>query len=449
METPIVEFVSRYQESGTTRLHMPGHKGKTLLGPEKRDITEIAGADSLYEASGIIAESERNASELFGAAATFYSTEGSSQCIRAMLMLALLHAPRTANRPVVVAARNAHKTFVQAAALLDIDVVWLWPETKEYSLCRCPVSAKGLFCTLCSLPQPPIAVYVTSPDYLGEVLDIASLARMAHRFRTPLLVDDAHGAYRRFLPASDHPITRGADCCCDSAHKTLPVLTGGAYLHIAPGAPEDFTANARRALSLFGSTSPSYLTLQSLDLANWILDGAYPQRLISCMAKALSLRKKLEHRGWAFIGEEELKLTIAVSQSGWEGSKLAAHLRHCGIECEYADPDYVVLMFTPENSNADWERLESAMMAIRPAPSLPQSGLKLERPVSACTIREAVFSQQQTIPTSQAVGRVLAAPSVSCPPAVPVVVSGEIIHEDAVKILEYYGIETVDVIIRL
>ena len=94
MKTPICDFIKAYAESGTQRFHMPGHKGKSLTGPEPYDITEISGADSLYEANGIIRESERNAQALFGSAGTFYSTEGSSQCIRAMLYLALLYARR-------------------------------------------------------------------------------------------------------------------------------------------------------------------------------------------------------------------------------------------------------------------------------------------------------------------------------------------------------------------
>ena len=104
MKTPIFDFVKRYAESGNIRMHMPGHKG--LGDTERFDITEIPGADSLYEASGIIAESEKNAGELFGAN-TFYSTEGSSHAIRAMLYLAGLCS---GGRCRVLAARNVHKT---------------------------------------------------------------------------------------------------------------------------------------------------------------------------------------------------------------------------------------------------------------------------------------------------------------------------------------------------
>ena len=113
MTTPIVDFVQNYAKSGTSRLHMPGHKGQALLGFEGLDITEIRGADELYEADGIIAQSEANATRLFGTAHTYYSTEGSSQCIRAMLCLAMQAAP-AGQRPVLLAARNAHNMLFRS-----------------------------------------------------------------------------------------------------------------------------------------------------------------------------------------------------------------------------------------------------------------------------------------------------------------------------------------------
>lgn len=145
------------------------------------------------------------------------------------------------------------------------------------SLCACPVTAAGLEKTLAGLDAPPAAVYVTSPDYLGGMQDVAALAEVCHRHGTLLMVDNAHGAYLRFLRPSRHPLDLGADLCCDSAHKTLPVLTGGAYLHIAKTAPASLAENAKEALALFGSTSPSYLTLSSLDCFNGETD--YPARL--------------------------------------------------------------------------------------------------------------------------------------------------------------------------
>ena len=107
MTTPVWDFLQGYLREGMSRFHMPGHKGEGPLGCEQWDITEIQGADSLYDASGILAGSERNAAILFGSGATFYSTEGSSQCIRAMLALALMNRP-AGTAPVIAAARNVH-----------------------------------------------------------------------------------------------------------------------------------------------------------------------------------------------------------------------------------------------------------------------------------------------------------------------------------------------------
>ena len=178
MDTPIVDFVRRYAQQRTTRMHMPGHKGCGPLGCEALDITEIAGADELYEAEGIIARSEANAAQLFGTARTYYSTEGSSQCIRAMLALALRGAPKTGKRPVLLAARNAHKALLYAAALLDFDIRWLWPAPEDTgALCSCPVTVQALSAALEELAgqgRTPFGVYLTSPDYLGGMQDIAT-----------------------------------------------------------------------------------------------------------------------------------------------------------------------------------------------------------------------------------------------------------------------------------
>ena len=146
MNTPIADFVRNYAARNPVRLHMPGHKGRELLGCEALDITEIPGADELYVADGIIGESERNAAGLFGTGATLYSTEGSSQCIRAMVYLAALNARDAhARNPYILATRNAHKTFLYALALTDLDVRWLVSAETD-SLCACPRDRRGLPC---------------------------------------------------------------------------------------------------------------------------------------------------------------------------------------------------------------------------------------------------------------------------------------------------------------
>lgn len=440
MKTPVCDFVAAYEQSGAARLHMPGHKGKGPLGCEGRDITEIAGADSLYEAGGVIAQSEQNAAALFGAKATFYSAGGSSQCIGAMLCLAL----QKSKSRVVLAARNAHKSFLHAAALLDADVRWLWP--RPYSLLACPVTPEMLENALAALPEAPAAVYITSPDYLGNVQPVATLAKVCHAHGAPLLVDNAHGAYLHFLPAPAHPLDEGADLCCDSAHKTLPVLTGGAYLHLGHGLLKAEEGEVRAALSLFGSTSPSYLILQSLDACNLYLTDEARPKLAACVRAVEALKADLAAQGWTVAESEPLKVTLHASKRGWRGDALADFLRQNGVECEYADPDDLVLMVSPQNSPEDLEKVRAALAAAGQGSEAPQTPPQMARPRQAMGIRAALLAPAEEVPVAAAAGRVCAAPTVGCPPAVPVVVSSEEISPDAAAVFRYYGIETVRVV---
>ena len=446
METPIYDFVCRYGKNNTHRLHMPGHKGCGKLGIEWADITEIDGADFLYSASGIIKESEDNATTLFGSGTTLYSTEGSSQCIRAMLFLAAAARKADGNRPFILAARNSHSSFILAAALLDIDIVWLWPEDGTFSLCSADITPKLLEKALSKLSQPPVAVYVTSPNYLGEQLDMRALADVSHDSGVPLIVDNAHGAYLHFCPQPMHPLDCGADMCCDSAHKAMPVLTGGAYLHISRNAPELWAKNAKKAMALFGSTSPSYLILQSLDLANLYMYNDYRQKLNQCMQSIAELKQRLCNAGWTIYGTEPTKLTIYAPAYGYTGTELAQKLRTDNIECEYSDPDYIVMMFTPENNPADYTAVESALTQVQKKTPILRAPLHLTPPKVIIQPGTAIYKPSEKIPVSAAEGRILATPSVSCQPAIPICVCGEQISQGAMGIFKYYGIDTVEVI---
>lgn len=439
MRTPIADFVRRYQESGMARFHMPGHKGSGSLGCEGFDITEVSGADELYESGGIIAESEANAAALFGAGRTCYSTEGSSQCIRAMLRLSMLRRPDG----VILAARNVHKAFVYGAALLGLEVRWLWPE-ETGSLCSCRISPERLEAALVELPAPPAAVYVTSPDYLGGMADVRGLAEVCHRHDTLLLVDNAHGAYLHFLEKPLHPLDLGADLCCDSAHKTLPVLTGGAYLHLSRGVPEELRREAKQALALFGSTSPSYLTLCSLDGCNAYLAGPFRQDLAEWTALLGKSRQTLRQNGWQAEESDPLRLTLRAPEK-MTGVMLAQRLREAGMECEYADGDHLVLMLTPQNRPEELGQLVEALGRNERPPKLPEN-LPLPKARQEMSIREAMLRPQERVPAEKALGRICGSPTVACPPAIPIAVSGERIGPEAAALFRRYGVESVEVV---
>ena len=421
MDTPIMDFVQGYAKSDIKRLHMPGHKGHNYLGCEYMDITEVKGADALYEADGIIAQSEANATKIFGTFRTLYSAEGSSQCIRAMLYLALLDYYRKKHgskakihcgKPKVVAARNVHKSFIYAAALLDFDPIWMWPnEGHKDGLCSCKISASELEKLLSDMTEPPAAVYLTSPDYLGGQQDIRKIADICHNYNTLLVVDNAHGAYLHFLEKSQHPIDLGADICCDSAHKTLPVLTGGAYLHIANPSLAD---EAKHALALFGSTSPSYLIMSSLDFCNAYLSSDYKIKLKNTVAEINRVKDELRMLGWRIYDSDPLKLTIGADKN-ISGMKLADILRNNGFEPEFSDPDYLVLMLTPSNSIKDYELLPQILGNAADCINEDFQGKEKFNSINllpnisgeqVISIRDAIFAVHEIVEAKNAKGRI-------------------------------------------
>ena len=441
MDTPIFDFVQNYIKSNTARLHMPGHKGVSFLGCEAFDITEIRGADELYAPDGIIRKSEENATLLFDTAKTVYSAGGSSQSINAMLYLAYLRADKS-TRPFVLAGRNAHKSFIYALAKLDADVEWIYP-AKTDSICSCIVNGEMVENALKSLENKPFAVYITSPDYLGGMSDIESVARVCKKYDIPLLVDNAHGSYLKFYKQDLHPITLGADMCCDSAHKTLPVLTGGGYLHIAKSDKYEFSQNAIKAMEIFGSTSPSYLILQSLDFCNKYIDEKIKNDIENCAQKVAELRCLINSKGFGIVSAEPLKITVDFRGFDFDFKE---HFRKCGIEFEYADDNFVVFMFSPQNSDEDFEKLKKAFENINADAKKDASNIEIPKAERVLTIRESIFCESEEIDIQNALGRVCASPTVSCPPAIPIAVSGEKITNEHIELFKKYNIDKILVV---
>ena len=438
MQTPIIDFVKKYADKNGVRAHMPAHKGKSLIGVEKYDITEISGADVLYNAGGIIKQSQDNATKLFNTYATFYSTEGSSLCIKAMLHL----VSKGKRNPTVLALRNAHKTFVYGCGLLGIEPIWVYPK-KSGHLCECNVSAEDVDEALTSMEEKPCAVYVTSPDYLGNVLDIRGISAVCDKHDVPLIVDNAHGAYLAFLEENKHPISLGATMCCDSSHKTLSSLTGGAYLHISKKG-EKFVNGAQSSLSLFASTSPSYLILQSLDLVNADVEKNL-KRFEEVKERVEKIKTTLKDNGFVLVGNEPFKLTLDLIKSSVLSQNLAYVLDKYDIECEMLDDEFAVFMFSTCSKNSDFDSVEKAIKSVERTQRNAKE-CAFDKPKKVLSVREAIMSESEVISVSASLNRICATPSVSCPPAIPIVVSGERISAQSIALFNRYGISTIEVV---
>lgn len=428
MNTPLIDFLRNYADSNTVRAHMPGHKG-TL---SRYDITEIHGADSLFEADGIISMGERNTAQLYGSYASYWSAGGSTLCIQAML-LAMKQDGRS-----ITAVRNVHRSFVNTCSMLNLDVDWILPDydngilsgTINPQTVEKHIRKNGRTC-----------LYVTSPDYTGRMADIRTLAEICHKYGAPLLVDNAHGAHLAFMPENVHPIALGADMCCDSMHKMLVGLTGSAVLHTSS---EYYAPKLKHYMGMFGSTSPSYLILASLDYCNKYIDKKIRHDIVNNIWYTEEFR-------WDFNldSSDGDPFHITIKLQNHSGNDIAQIMRENGAECEYSDENIIILLMSPRSTRDDYKRLEDALWtAIKTAEKrvIPDMPFLTELPEKAMSMGEAVFLPSEEVPVETAEGRVCASVNVPCPPAVPIAVCGEVINRECIEIFKRYNIRKVMVV---
>lgn len=427
MNTPIHDFLLNYARMHTVRCHMPGGKG--LNSPI--DITEIDGADSLYESGGIIFESEANAARLFGAGATLYSCSGSTLAIQTMLAAV---QPITGKRKIA-AGRYCHKSVVCSCGLLGLDINWIYPGR----FLGTDISPEAVEA---AIDADTGAVFLNSVDYYGGTADIAAISEVCRRKNVLLLADNAHGAYRVFT--GDHPLLLGADMTADSAHKTLPALTGAAYLHLKNPAHREL---CKKQMLLFGTSSPSYLIMDSLDLCNTFISEKKADALAAISA-VNGLKTVLRTLGYTLYDSDPMRVTINAADYGYTGFALAQELRRRGAECEMSDGQYVVLLFSVSQPPQDFERLEQIFTEIPQLPSIAVAPHAMLKPRAAMSVREAFFSPHEKVDIGALVGRICGEVFSPCPPCVPLVMPGEIIDAECAEELARYGADGIDVVIE-
>ncbi len=442
---PLWQAVHRYAGQGTARFHTPGHSGRAgdalpsaFAGILPCDQTEIPGLDSLYESDGVIREAEDLAAELFGAQATLFSAGGCTLCIQTMLALA------ARSGEAVAMDRRSHRTAVHACALLDLDPVWLYPGPDGRIA---PQTVQELLTR-----RPDIrAVYLTSPDYYGRLCDIGAIAAVCRLKGIPLLVDNAHGSHLAFLSPSLHPLHLGATMTADSAHKTLPVLTGGAMLQIGTHA---YVAHAKSKMALFGSTSPSYPIMASLDLARAWLQETGAAAFAALAQKSRRLEEVCRRAGIPTVDglRDPTRLTLYTGAIGVSGLRAASYFRERGCQAEHADDGYAVFILTPFQTDAELDRLAAAVADLpeylhtEPSAQIGTGSYTLPAAEGVLSVREALFAVTERLPVMDAVGRIAAQAACPCPPGVPVVVPGEKISSEGAQILFQAGILSIEVV---
>lgn len=440
-KTPLYEALMSHKSLNRASFHTPGHKNsKKILSKRlfELDFTELPDTDSLYDAATVIKKAEVLMSQLYGSKRTIFSAGGCTLCIQTMLKLALPYGGK------VIASRMIHKSAVNTMALLNAEVKWLMPKIDHGSSNFAQINANEIDEVL-QKNEGFDCVYITSPDYFGHIADIENIAKICHKHGVPLLVDNAHGAHLKFLSRNIHPITLGADLVADSAHKTLPVLTGGAFLHIAN---EKYVQNAKQAMSIFGSTSPSYPIIVSLDVCReWLSKNG--EKAYLKLENDVAKIKKIAHKKGvldAYKNTDPVRLALNTAKIGVSGDDAAKYFRKKGVEPEFSDGERVVFIATPMNSKKDFVRLSDAIKTLSVGQSTQNKPQIFDLPVMKRSLHEALFSDSEAVKTRDSLGRISANTVCPCPPGIPILLPGEIVTENSIKNLLYYGIFSIDVI---
>lgn len=431
-------LLSRLTEYRKTRIpmHMPGHKRNTaLLGkklPYGIDITEVDGFDNLHELEGVLKETAERFAALYGADAAFPLVGGSTCGI-----LSSMHALTNPGDHVLL-SRASHKSAFNGVELLSLFPHYLVPETDELGVFGRvpPEQVEEAF-----LKTPEIKlVVITSPTYEGAVSDIKKIAEICHRNSAYLLVDSAHGAHFGFSDAfPENAVNLGADVVVMSLHKTLPSLTQTALLTVCTDRVD--AKKIQNSLSVFESSSPSYVLLSSIDECAHFMSEKGKQKLeiLSGDLETFYEKAKKLKALCVFHYDDLSKIIISTKNTSLSGEELAEKLRTTfSIETEMANKNLMLAMATICDKKRHFEKLLAALFAIDKTLSFEESKkictpLPLPEMISLpCDARK---KQGEFVSLKDAIGRECLEYIWNFPPGIPLVCPGERINEELLSVI--------------
>jgi arginine/lysine/ornithine decarboxylase len=419
----IFERLVKYLGHNFSSFHVPGHKGRI----SGFDVTELEETDDLYNSNGFIEASENNAADLFGSEFTLFSAGGNALCIQTMLKIFVPCGGK------LIIARNVHKSVVNATILLGIEPVWLSVCGNDANLLELAVILKN--------NNDLSAVFLTSPDYFGNFSNIKAVKEVCGTI--PILVDCAHGSHLKFIRGGRfYPLALGASASADSAHKTLPVLTGGAFLHIND---RNITKEeAKSAMSLFASTSPSFHILASLDKCVSLLRKKGTIFYKKLQKNVLKIKKIAKKNNFLYKNDDPVRIVFNFSNENKD--KILKYFKKHKIMPEFFFDGKMVLIPSIFNRKKDWKRLLKAVRCLKiKKKDVINNEKKYDVPWKKINPREAFFARKEKIETKKSLGRISSDSLCSCPPGIPLVIPGEIIDEGKIKNLLDSGFSYINV----
>jgi arginine/lysine/ornithine decarboxylase len=337
---PLVEALRNHIRKNPVSFHVPGHKDGKLYGDEfkellRYDVTELTGLDDLHAPAEAIGEAQGLLSDYYGSAKSYFLVNGSTAGNLAMI-LGVCNEGR-----IVLVQRNCHKSILNGLKLANVQPVFLHPEFDQQSNTATGISQGTLEQALLKYPEAE-AIILTYPTYYGMVYDLKSIIEIAQRQGIAVLIDEAHGAHLAYgEPFPPSALELGADVVVQSAHKTLPAMTMGSFLHIQGDRVDSY--KIEQYLGMLQSSSPSYPIMGSLDYARYYIASYTEEDLDFLLIKRKNFIDSLKEAGYEVIeGADPLKLLIRLQ--GLAGFQLQERLEEEGVFTELADPDQVLFI---------------------------------------------------------------------------------------------------------
>lgn len=430
--TPLYDAIRAYAAQKPARFHMPGHKGSFLPVPELQsiaplDVTEVEPTGDLFSGGEPFDTAQKLWAERFGMDDCLFLTGGSTLGLHAALALFCHPGDQ------VLIDRGCHRAVYNALALLDLEPVYLPRPWRAVEGIAGPISPTDVENLLDSRPNIK-TICITSPTYSGVLSNIKELSHIIHARGGNLIVDGAHGAHLPFLGVDAFP---GCDALICSAHKTLPALGQSALLFTNGVDPR----RVRQMTSVFGSSSPSYPMMISLDCARDYLEEEGTEEYRRVARRTAALRATFPSLQEGELRLDPTRLTLISP----DGNALAQALEGENIWPEMADSGHVVLILTAQDSEDDLHRLEEALQRHRDLLGTPPILPPPPMPKPVRSLREALFAPVERLPLENCLGRVAAGQLAPYPPGVPVVAPGEVIGEKELAYLREIGYNNSDV----
>ena len=448
--TPLFSGLVQHSKKNPIQFHIPGHKKGKGIAPEFRefigdnalsiDLINIGPLDDLHQPKGIIKEAQDLAAEAFGADHTFFSVQGTSGAIMAMIMSVCGPGDK------IIVPRNVHKSVMSAIVFSGAIPIFIHPEIDEHLGISHGITTDSLIRALEEYPDAK-AVLVINPTYFGISADLKSIVEIAHSYDIPVLVDEAHGVHIHFhddLPLS--AMQAGADMAATSVHKLGGSMTQSSILNVKGNRVS--YKRVQSVLSMLTTTSTSYLLLASLDVSRKELAISGRKLLDRTIQLANSIRKRINELDHIYcVGDEILekdaafdydptKLIISVKDLGLSGFDVEMWLReNYNIEVEMSDLYNILCLITPGDSEEEANILVSALAALCKERALLAAKINTqvllpEIPILAVSPRDAFYSETELVPFDDSEGRIIAEFIMVYPPGIPIFIPGEIISEE-------------------